>query len=226
MLLSTTYEQLDKIHNKSHRNALVARLLTSSHRLRVETGRWGRPVIPYESRICTMCHKLDDEFHFLLECPRYHDMRRQYLPTYFRVRPSVFKCIELLNTNNDKTVRSLAKYVFEAFRVRSLSVSWYVHVLCVMHWLRRGAVAVAIAGRWLHPWMSWRHSRLQTVTSGDRVWSVRPPPSPSVPSLNSVFCVICHHVGLLQLFCHVCEYHEVGIVKWTLVRACGLRSGK
>ena len=121
------YEQLDKIHNKSHRNAL-ARLITSSHRLRVETGRWERPVIPYESRICTMCHKLDDEFHFLFECPRYHDIRRQYLPTYFRVRPSMFKCIELLNTNNDKTVRSLAKYVFEAFRVRSLSVSWYVHV--------------------------------------------------------------------------------------------------
>ena len=128
------YEQLDKIHNKSHRNAL-ARLITSSHRLRVETGRWERPVIPYESRICTMRHKLDDEFHFLLECPRYHDIRRQYLPIYFRVRHSMFKCIELLNTNNDKTVRSLAKYVFEAFRVRSLSVSWYVHVLCVMHWL-------------------------------------------------------------------------------------------
>ena len=151
-------EQLDKIHNKSHRNAW----------LRVETGRWERPVIPYESRICTMCHKLDDEFHFLLECPRYHDIRRQYLPTYFRVRPSMFKCIELLNTNNDKTVRSLAKYVFEAFRVRSLSVSWYVHVICVMHWLRRGAVAVAIAGRWLHPWMSLRHSRRQTVTACGR----------------------------------------------------------
>ena len=125
------YEQLDKIHNKSHCNAL-ARLISSSHRLRVETGRWERPVIPYESRICTMCHKLDDEFHFLLECPRYHDIRRQYLPTYFRVRPSMFKCIELLNTNNDKTVRSLAKYAFEAFRVRSLSVSWYVGPTCIM----------------------------------------------------------------------------------------------
>ena len=116
------YEQLDKIHNKSHRNAL-ARLITSSHRLRVETGRWERPVIPYESRMCTMRHKLDDEFHFLLECPRYHDIKRQYLPIYFRVRPSMFKCIELLNTNNDKTVRSLAKYVFEAFCGCSLSVS-------------------------------------------------------------------------------------------------------
>ena len=142
--------------------------LPGSHRLWVETGRWERPVIPYESRICTMCHKLDNEFHFLLECPRYHDIIRQYLPTYFTVRHCMFKCIELLNTNNDKTILSLAKYVLEAFRVRSLSVSWYVHVLCVMHWLRRGAVAVAIAGRWLHPWMSLRHSRLQTVTACGR----------------------------------------------------------
>ena len=37
-----------------------------------------------------------------------------------------------------------------------------------------------------------------TAADGDRVWSARSPPSPSVPSLNSVFCVICHHVGLLQ----------------------------
>ena len=117
------HEQLDRIHNKSHLNAL-ARLITSSHRLRVETGRWQRPVIPYESRMFfTMCHKLDDEFHFLLDYSKYHDIRRQYLPTYFKVRPSMFKCIELSNTNNDKTVRSLAKYVYEAFRVRSLSVS-------------------------------------------------------------------------------------------------------
>ena len=45
----------------------------------------------------------------------------------------MFKCIELLNTNNDKTVRSLAKYVFEAFRVHNLSVSWYVYV-CIIYY--------------------------------------------------------------------------------------------
>ena len=47
-----------------HRIALN-RLIVSSHRLRVETGRWERPVVQYESRVCHVCHKLDDEYHFL-----------------------------------------------------------------------------------------------------------------------------------------------------------------
>ena len=36
----------------------------------------------------------------------------------------------------------------------------------------------------------------------------------SVPRINSMFCGVCHDIGLLQfiLSC-VCEYHEVGIVK-------------
>ena len=37
-----------------------------------------------------------------------------------------------------------------------------------------------------------------TAADGDHVWSAWSPPSPSVPSLNTVFCVICHHVGLVQ----------------------------
>ena len=57
---------LDK---KSHRIAL-ARFMASSHRLGVETGTWARPIIPYEQRLCENCQKLDDEYHFLLECTK------------------------------------------------------------------------------------------------------------------------------------------------------------
>ena len=41
-------------------------------------------------------------------------------------------------------------------------------------------------------------SKTFTAADGACGWTARPPPSASVPSLNSVFCVICHHVGLLQ----------------------------
>ena len=41
----------------------ITRLIVSSHHLRVETGRWGRPVVQYESRLCHVCHKLDDKYH-------------------------------------------------------------------------------------------------------------------------------------------------------------------
>ena len=172
-----------------------------------------------------MCHKFNDEFNFLLESPRYHDIRRQYLPTYFRVIPSMFKCIELLNTNNDKTVRSLAKYAFEAFRLRNLSeiakfmgptwgpagscrpqlgpmlahelgcqgyVSLYVYVSCVMPLLRGGVVVVTARRSPAAP------VEVFATVDGGRRWSARPHPSVSVPRL-SVFCVICHHVGLIHI---------------------------
>ena len=92
------------------------RLIVSSHRLRVETGRWERPVVQYESRLCHVCHKLDDEYHFLLECDRYAELRARLIPRYYWVRASMYKCIQLLSSNNRKTVRLLSKYVYLAFR--------------------------------------------------------------------------------------------------------------
>ena len=52
------------------------RFRTSSHRLRVELGRWNRPPTPREQRTCT-CNNSDvqDEEH-LLVCPRTAAIRR------------------------------------------------------------------------------------------------------------------------------------------------------
>ena len=40
------------------------------------------------------------------------------LSKYFRKRPSMFKFIELLCTDNKKTTRKLSMYVEKAFRIR------------------------------------------------------------------------------------------------------------
>lgn len=49
----------------------LTRFKTSSHRFKIETGRWQKPVaIPFDERKCNICVKLEDEFHALLECPR------------------------------------------------------------------------------------------------------------------------------------------------------------
>ena len=53
------------IPRKFHPTALM-RLIVSSHRLRIETGRYERPVV---------CHKLDDEHHFLIHCDRYAELK-------------------------------------------------------------------------------------------------------------------------------------------------------
>ena len=65
-------EYLDTVKNGQHRKAL-SKLRTSSHRLRIETGRYTSPKTDREDRVCVKCHALgyshvDDEMHFLLDC--------------------------------------------------------------------------------------------------------------------------------------------------------------
>ena len=63
---------LDIVTTEKFRYSLT-RLRLSSHRLEVETGRWAKPNgIPFENRLCSTCQRLEDEFHFIFECSRYH----------------------------------------------------------------------------------------------------------------------------------------------------------
>ena len=58
----------------------MTKLRTSPHRLGIEVGRWARPNrIPVDERKCITCNKLEVEFHFLLECSLYNDLRNQYI---------------------------------------------------------------------------------------------------------------------------------------------------
>ncbi|KAL4236926.1 hypothetical protein ACF0H5_005312 [Mactra antiquata] len=98
----------------------MARLRVSSHRLHIETGRWNKPrSTPINERVCTNCHILEDEFHFILECTLYSELRNIYIPTYFRNNPSMFKLIELFNTENRALVIKLGTYIQKAFEFRN-----------------------------------------------------------------------------------------------------------
>ena len=79
---------LDVVHNVDHRKALT-RLRTSSHMLAIETGRYCRPKIPINNRVCLHCNQVEDETHFILHCNRYTNQREfifseivQYAPTF------------------------------------------------------------------------------------------------------------------------------------------------
>ena len=106
---------LEIVNVPSHRKALT-KLLTSSHRLRCETGRWERPVVPYENRMCLVClDKIGDEFHFLLECPRHQSLRSRLIGRYYWNRPSMLKLQQLLNSTCTNVIRVVAKFVYKAF---------------------------------------------------------------------------------------------------------------
>ena len=108
---------LDIVNVTSHRIALI-RLICSSHRLGIETGRWQRPQIPRENRKCSACHKLDDEYHFLLECTLFSEYKRKFIKQYFGKRPSMMECTLLLNTSSKKELRNVAKHNWTCFSVR------------------------------------------------------------------------------------------------------------
>ena len=58
----------------------LARLRTSSHRLKIEAGRWAKPTRKLiAERLCFLCNTLEDKFHFILECPAYSNLRSKYI---------------------------------------------------------------------------------------------------------------------------------------------------
>ena len=67
----------------------------SSHRLFIETGRWRKPVsVPIDDRKCIACDKLEDEYHFVLECIHYSDLRNSLYPNIITEDQI---CLNLLN---------------------------------------------------------------------------------------------------------------------------------
>ena len=63
----------------------LSKLRCSIHKLKVETGR--HESIAYEQRLCTLYnHNLvEDEFHFVMMCPIYENLRSIYIYIYANI---------------------------------------------------------------------------------------------------------------------------------------------
>ena len=59
----------------------------------------------------TFCNSLEDEFHFILECPLYHELRIKYIKTYYWNRPNILKFIELFKSENEVIVKNVSQFV-------------------------------------------------------------------------------------------------------------------
>ena len=111
-----TEKYLTVVTNYKFRKSLT-KFRCSNHSLRIESGR--KDKIDYENRICMMCTlgKVENEFHFLLECPFYESLRVKYLHQYRNGNQNTF--IMLLSSTNDDILNKLASYVHFAFKVRN-----------------------------------------------------------------------------------------------------------
>jgi len=120
-IFKTTFEceqYLSCINNIKFLSAL-ARFRCSAHRLAIEEGRYKKQ--ERNLRICNKCNMnvVENEYHFLLTCPFYRDLRIKYIPHFYRTWPTIFKFKRLMNTTSNKELHNLATYLHHAFVKRS-----------------------------------------------------------------------------------------------------------
>ena len=74
-LIPESYVKLNL--DRSHRRVL-AKFRSGSLPLHIETGRYSKPKVPLNERICKFCSQnaIEDEIHFLMDCDFYSDIRR------------------------------------------------------------------------------------------------------------------------------------------------------
>ena len=76
----------------------------SAHNLFIESQRYGRNRKDRCERKCVLCSKndIEDEYHFILICDRYNDIREKFISNFYFKRPSVVKLLSLLNSTKNR----------------------------------------------------------------------------------------------------------------------------
>ena len=87
--------------------------------LNIELGRYNNT--ERSERICTLCDakEIEDEYHFILQCPRYSNLRNAHIKQYYHRRPNVLKLVQLLSTTSIKELSNLGKYLERANKLRN-----------------------------------------------------------------------------------------------------------
>ena len=83
------------ILTRSKNKINIAKIRTNSHELHSETGHWKIPKTPWTEWICHFCENMniEDENHFLLECPAYNHIRAQFHNICCNIDlPSLLRC--------------------------------------------------------------------------------------------------------------------------------------
>jgi hypothetical protein len=99
----------------------LAKLRCSSHDLNIEKGRHTGVLVA--DRVCKLClnkysrHVLEDEYHFLMCCPQYNDLRDTYFPAWAK-HESYENFLALLGTEDDVLIKDVASYVYQANKLR------------------------------------------------------------------------------------------------------------
>ena len=101
------------IHDKKLK-ILLSQFRISAHDLEIEKGRHRN--IPRSERKCKLCNVnvVENEYHSLLACPFYRNIRKKIFKQYYLAWPTINKLESLMTTENKRTIRNISKYLYNA----------------------------------------------------------------------------------------------------------------
>jgi hypothetical protein len=99
----------------------LSRLRCSAHNLEIEVGRHNS--IDPELRLCKYCEKhgeflIEDEFHFVMSCPQYDNLRDKYIAQRARMPQTTENFINIIQNKNHSDLQKFAMFVYYAFKER------------------------------------------------------------------------------------------------------------
>ena len=76
--------------------------------------------LPRNERTCKFCNfVIEDEYHFLMSCPLYQDLRNTFLPDEYVHVVNFHKFIQLMNTQDVLKLRNIVMFIYFAFERRT-----------------------------------------------------------------------------------------------------------
>ena len=87
---------------------------------------------PLENRKCSVCLRLEDEYHFVLECQMYVELKKTYISPYFWKKTNMFK---LLNYLIQRTVIIYVNCVFIFFMHSNYEQTSCIEIHYVINYL-------------------------------------------------------------------------------------------
>ena len=106
----------------------IPKIRASSHDLEIDRGRYIRPKIDPDHRLCAFCLEIENGEHFVTNC-QFNDAERQLLFTKISPKISDFaqlnhheKCIYLMSCNDRQILTWLVKFLYKSFDIRNTKI--------------------------------------------------------------------------------------------------------
>ena len=113
--LTFGFENYLNMYNMSFRIA-ITKIRLSSHLFYVERGRWGEKRIKHVNRHCSLCKTVEDEYHCLVECPKYSNERKGCMPEVLKNRPSMHEFVNIFKCNNEEVLKQIGLLCFKVMK--------------------------------------------------------------------------------------------------------------